>query len=58
VLRPRSGAVFYWSCGALHHLKKLVEEMHTTKVRQAPMITGDSKISWRSAQPHVNLTKG
>jgi hypothetical protein len=41
----------------LQQLKKFVEKVDATKVRQTPMIAGDSKISGRSAHPEPYLTK-
>jgi hypothetical protein len=41
----------------LQHLKKFVEKTDAAEVRQTPMITGDSKISWQSAHPEPYLTK-
>ncbi len=41
----------------LQPLKKFVEEVDATEVRQTPMITGDSKISWRPTHSEPYLTK-
>ena len=41
----------------LQQLKKFVKEVDITEVRQTLMITGDSKISGRSAYPEPYLTK-
>ena len=35
----------------------MVMTLYSELVRQTPMITGDSKISWRSAHPEPYLTK-
>jgi hypothetical protein len=41
----------------LQHSQKFVEEIHSAKVRQTCMITGDSEISRRSPHSDTDFTK-